>query len=102
MIIQFGQISLYCTLFFIIILFFSVRDLSIVFASYPSSWATSILLFLVANLFFRVIPYYGLVFQLLLAAIVILAVRTYPANTKRLNNPSLILSSKTFFFDIIV
>jgi hypothetical protein len=64
--------------------FSSGCDPSVVFASYFLSRAASILLLLVTNLFLWVAFYYSLVFQLLLAAIIILAVRIYPTSTKRL------------------
>jgi hypothetical protein len=64
--------------------FFSGRDPLVIFASYFYFLVASIFLFLVTNLFLWVVFYYSLVFQLLLAAIVVLAVRIYPTNTKRL------------------
>jgi hypothetical protein len=82
-ILYFGQIPLYYILIFITVLFLG-RDLLVVFASRPPFWATSILLLLVANLSLRVAPYYGLVFQLLLAVIVVLGVRIYPTSAKYL------------------
>jgi hypothetical protein len=84
MILYFGQIPFYYILLFIIIFFSLGRDLLVVFTSCPFSRATSILLLLVVNLSLRAAFYYGLVFQLLLAAIIILAVRIYPTSTKRL------------------
>jgi hypothetical protein len=64
--------------------FSSGRDPLVVLTSCSFSRVTSVFLFLVVNLFFRVVSYCGLVFQLLLAAIIILAVRIYPTSTKRL------------------
>jgi hypothetical protein len=64
--------------------FFSGRDLLVALASRLLSRVTSVLLLLVANLFLRAAFYYGLVFQPLLVAIVIPAVRIYFTSTKRL------------------
>jgi hypothetical protein len=64
--------------------FFSSRDFLIVFASYSFSRAASVFLLSVINLSLRVVLYYSLVFQLLLAAIVVLVVRIYPTSAKYL------------------
>jgi hypothetical protein len=64
--------------------FSSGYDPLVILASYPFSRVASVFLLLVINLFLQATPYYNLVFQLLLAAIIILAVRTYPTSTKRL------------------
>jgi hypothetical protein len=64
--------------------FSSGCDPLVVLASCPFSRATSILLLSVINLSLRASPYYSLILQLLLAAITIPAVRTYPTSAKRL------------------
>jgi hypothetical protein len=62
----------------------SGRDPLVVLASRPFSRATSVLLLSVANLSLRAALYCSLALQPLLAAIAVLAVRTYPTSAKRL------------------
>jgi hypothetical protein len=82
--LYFGQIPLYYILLFITVFFSSGRDPLVVLASRLFSRATSVLLPSVTNLSLRAAPYYNLAFQLLLAAIAILAIRIYPTSAKYL------------------